>query len=121
MVADLERLAPQLRAALAHAGGTHTLDDVHAGITAGRYQLWPGERSVIVTELQIYPQQKVLCLFLAGGELPELRLMLPFVLAWGRDVEHCTRAAIIGRAGWARTFLTKEGWRPTALVLEKDL
>ena len=121
MDSELAQLRPQLERALTYAGGTHTLADVTDGIAAGRYQLWPGTRSVVVTEVQIYPRKKLLCLFLAGGEMPELRRMLPFILAWGRDSQRCDRAAIIGRAGWIRTFLTKEGWRPAALVLTKDL
>ena len=52
---------------------------------------------VVVTELQRYPRKKILCFFLAAGELPELRRMLPFILAWGRDQQHCDRAVIIGR------------------------
>lgn len=121
MDSELAQLRPQLERALTYAGGTHTLADVTDGIAAGRYQLWPGTRSVVVTEVQIYPRKKLLCFFLAAGELPELRRMLPFILAWGRDQQHCDRAVIIGRAGWVRTFLTQEHWRPRALVLEKDL
>ena len=117
---DFERCRKYLEAALEHAGGTHTIDDVRAGIEDGRLQLWPGVHSAIVTELLQHPRQRILHFFLAGGSLEELQAMTPPILDWGRT-QGCSRAALFGRPGWSRSFLTKEGWRPTAVVMEKVL
>ena len=49
--------------ALEYAEGTHTFDDIALGVLSGRYILWPGERSAIVTEIINYPQIKDLHFF----------------------------------------------------------
>lgn len=114
------RCAPYISDALEYAGGSHTLADVWHGIEGGGYQLWPGERSAIVTEMLQTPGHLTLHFFLAGGSLPELEGMLPVILAWGRE-QGCTRASLLGRHGWQRTFLRRLGWRPTAVLMETPL
>lgn len=115
----MEQYRPQIEAALAYARGTHTFDDIAAGVSEGTFQLWPGERSVIVTEVLATPRARILHFFLAGGDLQELEQMTPVVLAWGK-AEGCTRAALIGRRGWTRTFL-KEGWEQTGVLMETTI
>src|SRR6266566_973102 len=114
---DFEPYAAKLAAALEHAPGTHTLDDIREGVKTGAFQLWPGCDSAILTQVHVYPRSKVLCIFLAGGHLDELRGMLPHVLAWASGLG-CQSAFIAGRSGWARTFLRSEGWRQTQVILE---
>jgi hypothetical protein len=106
-------------AALEHASGTHSIEDVEAGVFANTFQLFRGAQSAILTQVQQYPRKTVLCVFLAGGLLNELLTMLPDVLEWGRQ-HGCTGAYIAGRPGWARA-LDKLGWAPTQVILEKDL
>lgn len=98
--------------ALVYAGGTHTVDDVLEMIAAGTVQAWPGPRSIIVTELVEYPRLRCLHVFLAGGNKTELEAMAPVVLQWGAE-QGCQRASLCGRKGWARTFLTRQGWTVT--------
>lgn len=43
--------------ALEHSGGTHGFEDIVEGVDRGRYQFWPGIRSVIITELLAFPRQ----------------------------------------------------------------
>ena len=110
-----------LALALAHAGDTHSVADVHAMIAAGHAQLWPGPASVIVTEIITHPRQRLLNFFLAAGVRRELEAMTPIVLDWGR-AQGCTRATLVGRKGWQRTFLARDGWRVSDLIImEKDL
>jgi hypothetical protein len=117
---DFEPSAINLAAALEHAPGTHTLQDLREGVASGAFQLWPGRDSAILTQIHVYPRQKVLCIYLAGGHLDVLHDMLPFVLTWARGLG-CSSAFIAGRPGWARTFLKDEGWRQTQVILEKSL
>lgn len=120
-VIDLEVHREQIEAALAYAGGTHTFEDVRAGVAAGALQYWPGVHSAILTEILQYPQRRVLNFFLAGGELAELEAMYPIIEQYGR-AQGCTSAVLTGRKGWERSFLTRlEGWQPTLVVLEKQL
>lgn len=118
---DLTAHRSQIEAALAYAGGTHTFEDIRAGVEAGSLQYWPGPRSVIVTAVEDYPRKRALHFFLAGGDIAELEEMYPMVEQWGRS-QGCTLATMTGRKGWERSFLTRrEGWTPTAVSFAKDL
>jgi hypothetical protein len=110
-----------LQPALDYAGGTHLWEDIHQGIAEGRYLLWPGVRSAILTEIIEYPRQRTLHFFLAGGNIAELEAMVPGIIEWGRS-KGCTSASLTGRMGWSRSFLTRtEGWKSTAVVMTKEL
>jgi hypothetical protein len=117
---DLQRLRHHVEAALEYSGGTHGIEDIAEGLKKGRFQLWPADDSVVVTEIIVYPRLKNLHFFLAGGDLDELRLMRPLIESWGRDMG-CTRVSLAGRQGWAKTFLRDEGYKPKWFVLSKDL
>ena len=117
---DLQRLRHHVEAALEYSGGTHGIEDIAEGLKKGRFQLWPADDSVVITEIIVYPRLKNLHFFLAGGDLDELRLMRPLIESWGRDMG-CTRVSLAGREGWSKTFLRDEGYRPKWFVLSKDL
>jgi hypothetical protein len=108
----------QIEAALVYSGHTHKFDDVVALVEAGKAQAWFGPSSIIVTEIVLEPQVKVLHYFLAGGNLAELEAMYPIVEQWGRE-HGCKRATLVGRKGWERTFLNRQGWTNGLVVLEK--
>jgi hypothetical protein len=110
-----------LERALAYAGGTHTLDDVLAGIASGEFQAWPGERSILLTKIMAHPQLLEACCFLAAGDMDEIQQLYPVMLEWAK-AKGCQRASFMGRPGWQRTFLTKdEGWTSRLVVYEKEL
>ena len=117
---DLERLRHHVEAALEYSGGTHGIEDIAEGLKKGRFQLWPANDSVVVTEIIVYPRLKNLHFFLAGGDLDELRLMRPLIESWGKSMG-CTRVSLAGREGWSKTFLRDEGYKPKWFVLSKDL
>ena len=117
---DLERLRHHVEAALEYSGGTHGIEDIAEGLKKGRFQLWPANDSVVVTEIIVYPRLKNLHFFLAGGDLDELRLMRPLIEQWGKNMG-CTRVSLAGREGWSKTFLRDEGYKPKWFVLSKDL
>lgn len=114
---DVAERNTHLARALSYSGETHEVADVLEGVHEGRFQMWTGEHSVMVTEVEQYPKGKVLHFFLAGGTMDELSVMFPFVRQWGKD-QGCVKATLTGRKGWARSFLTKHrGWRELDLVL----
>lgn len=118
---EFDRLAPEVARALEYEGGLHTVDDIWAGVEKGEFQFWPGERSMLVTQILTFPRQKDLLFFLAAGDLTEIQRLYPIVLEWAKQ-QGCSRALMAGRKGWERTFLTKEeGWRSTHVVMEKEL
>lgn len=118
--AEWARCAGYIEDALEYADGTHTLDDVRAGIEAGRFLLWTGPHSAVITEIVQYPQLRALNFFLAGGRLEELEIMLPLMLQWGKT-QGCTRATLTGRPGWSRSFLTKYGWTNRSVTLGANI
>lgn len=121
MTPNLADYRQQIEDALVFSGQSHTYDDVAAMVADGRAQAWFGPRTIIITELVVEPQHKVLHFFLAGGHGGELEAMTPIVEAWGRE-HGCTRATLVGRKGWERTFLKRQGWTNHGLVvLDKNL
>lgn len=117
---EFERLRHHVAAALEYSGGTHKVEDIAEGIRREQFQLWPGQNSVVVTEIIVYPQLKDLHFFLAGGDLDELRMMRPIIESWGKEIG-CSRVSLAGRKGWERTFLKGEGYEPKWFILCKDL
>ena len=110
----------QLDGALAYADGSHTAADIHAGVAKGTFQEWPGDESIIITEIRETPRQRILLFFLAAGNMTELRAMTPGILDWGR-MHGCVKAQLIGRHGWTRSWLAQAGWKETARIMERDL
>jgi len=117
---ELNRLRQQVESALEYSEGTHTFDDIADGVGNNRFQVWPGVKSVVITEIIVYPRIKNLHYFLAGGDLDELKLMRPYIERWGKSLG-CTRVTLAGRQGWAKTFLRDEGYEPKWFILSKNL
>lgn len=115
--AEWERCAPWIESALAHAGRTHTIDDVKAVVERREARFWAGTNAAMVTEINTYPQFAALNFWLAGGDLAELRDELrPAAEAWARSLG-CRYAAVVGRLGWARAL----GYRPIHFTCAKEL
>lgn len=118
--ADWARFAPQLDAALAHAGRTHTLADVRAMVEAGQAQAWVGPRAAVITVIEDDPGERRLLIWLAGGELSDAtERLLPRIEAWASE-QGCRRSMIIGRPGWERVLATR-GYAPLARIIAKEL
>lgn len=109
-----------IAAALEHAGDTHTLGDIADGIAQGRFILWPGTKSAVITEIIQYPQLKCLNYFLAGGNMEELKKMRPDIEMWAKH-HGVTRVTLAGRKGWLRSFLKDEGYSEKWSVMAKDI
>ena len=106
---ELQRCRPWIEAALKYSGGTHNFDDVAAGLTSGKMQLWPSPKGCIVTEIVVYPRKKVLNVFLGGGELDQILDMHSDVIAWSK-AQGCEALMMTGRFGWKKP-LEKHGWK----------
>lgn len=84
--------------------GTHTEDDVIAGLLGGQYRLWVNGSSGIITEFVKFPRMKCLNVFLAGGDLAELEPLRPAIEKFAL-LNGCTRlTALFARKGWVRWF-----------------
>lgn len=98
-----EKYRPDLLAAMEHCHGTHTEDDVLVRCITGQYKFWDFGKSALVSYPVEYPQFKALNLFIAGGDLFELRAMQPTVEAYAKQcgLKRCVAG---GRAGWTKIF-----------------
>lgn len=114
-----EQIKEWVEAALAHSGGTHTYQDVVESLMSGRMQLWPAERGCAITEIVVYPQKKVLHVFLAAGEMDQLFAMIDSAADWGRT-QGCTAMTLAGRLGWQRA-MKPLGWEAKMVVMEKGI
>lgn len=103
LAAEWTRLAPHLERALVYGGGTHTVADVLDAVARGAMQFWPGERSVLVTEVVTYPRLTAVRVFAGGGDKRELVEMERAVEAWARSIG-ANRLEGFGRLGWLRAL-----------------
>jgi hypothetical protein len=118
---EFERCKPWIAAALEYAGGTHGIEHIREAVLRGDLQLWPGNSSAIVTEIEQYPLKRCVNFFLAGGDIHELEAMTPRIENWAKEQWGCSSAKLTGRHGWQRTFLRECGYEPKWTVLGKDL
>lgn len=117
--ANFERCRPWIEAALVYANGTHDIEDIWAGIIAGQYQFWPAAKGCFVTEVIEFPRKRVFHVFLAGGELRQLKQMVDSLESFANGLG-CHSIMISGRTGWARV-LKDHGVRPSYQVMAKEL
>lgn len=116
----IEDYRRQIEAALPYAHFSHTFDDIRDAVERGDMQFWPGVASVVITEIVDFPRYRACNVVAAGGNLAELKVMIPAIEQWARD-RGCVRATFAGRRGWERTFLKDDGWEPNMVVMEKAL
>jgi hypothetical protein len=114
MVNEWTRCRSYIKDALAYVD-THTIDDVEKGIAEGRYVFWPASKSAAITEIHEFPRAKHMHLFLAGGDLDELRGMVPMFRSWA-SFNKCSKLTLCGRRGWERA-LKRQGWNADLVCL----
>jgi hypothetical protein len=114
MASEWERCRGYIEDALALIT-THTIEDVEQGIVAGKYVFWPASKSAAITEIHEFPRVKHMHIFLAGGDLDELRGMVPMWQSWAR-FNKCAKVTLCGRRGWERA-LKQQGWKADLVAL----
>jgi hypothetical protein len=87
---------------------THTIEDIELGLAQCKYVFWPASKSAAITEIHEFPRAKHMHIFLAGGDLDELRSMVPMWRSWAR-FNGCSKVTLVGRRGWERA-LKQQGW-----------
>tara|TARA_R100000655_G_scaffold96477_1_gene138971 strand:+ start:63 stop:446 length:384 start_codon:yes stop_codon:yes gene_type:complete len=108
-----------IEAALAHAGGTHDYFDIVQAVQDSKMFFWPGEKSCIVTEIIQYPKKRALHVFLAAGDLEEIKGMEPSLVEFATSLK-CDAISLTGRNGWKKA-LNGIGYTPAHLTLVKEL
>lgn len=108
-----------LEMALARAGGTHTYEDVLQSISAGDMFFWPASKSCMVTEIVQYPRKRALHVFLAAGDLAEIKDMEASLIAFAQSLK-CSALSMSGRKGWTKA-LRDMNWQEAHITLVKEL
>jgi len=98
-----EKVRPLILKALEVEGNVHSLSDILEKVRVGKLQLWYDDNSVLLTEVIIYPNERILNFYLAGGDLDELKAMHDDILKEAGQMG-IRRARITGRRGWSRVF-----------------
>lgn len=116
----MEDFLPQLRKALAYTD-THTVRHLADEVREGRAQLWVDRGGMLVTRLDDAPTGRVLCFWVAAGEMDSVLALAERAYAWGRAAG-CHRATFLGRRGWQKP-LQAHRWqvRRDLVYYEKDL
>jgi len=116
---DIRHLVPRLQKALDLAKGTHTLADLEAAVLQGDAKLWLHNDALVFTEIQMYPQKRILHIWLAAGKLEDTIALLPELYEYGRE-QDCDSISIVGRKGWTK-YLLARGWESTLVHYIKEL
>jgi len=119
---ELMRGKDWIESALKKGGNTHDFVDIVDGVMSGHMQLWMGKNGCAVTEIVVYPNKKVLHVFLAGGNkgygIKQITDMHDDAMAWGKQ-QDCEGMTVAGRKGWKKV-LQKKGWSEQFTTLLKE-
>ena len=102
----LEAMLPYrqlLDSALEFAGGTHLFEDVVEAVSEGRMHFWPAEKSCVVTEVVCYPRARCIHIFLAAGDLSQIKDMDEAFQEFGRALD-AKFITLSGRKGWTKVL-----------------
>ena len=119
MMLELDRCRHWIESALHYSGGTHEFIDIVNGVLSGTMQLWAGDRGCAVTEITVYPQTKILHVFLAGGDMDQIIDFQESAAEFAK-MNGCDKMTIAGRRGWTRV-LDKHDWEESFCVMTKEL
>jgi hypothetical protein len=108
-----------IESALQYCGGTHIYEDIVQAVELEQMMFWRGENSCIVTEVADFPRKRVLHVFLAAGDLSELKEMEPSLQFFAKALE-CDAITLSGRSGWERSLVSM-GYKKIHTTLGKDL
>ena len=116
---EWERCRPWLEAALERSSGGYWLEDIAAAVARGHMQFWPAPKAALITEIVAFPRKRFLNTILAGGDLEQIRDMIPSLADYAR-MHDCDALTSNGRRGWERA-LRDVGAKPAAVVMMLEL
>ena len=114
MIEEWRRCRKYLEPAL---DGSYELEDVWDEIKSGRAAFWPFPNGAVVTQVCEYPRRRVLRVWLAGGNLDELRRSFGFLDELAEELG-CQCIEIDGRKGWGRVM---DGFKQQRVVYTKEV
>ena len=98
--------------------GCFSVDDIQERLHWKQAQAWTSGDSVAVTEVFNHPLQRVLNLWLIGGDLGTILNHENDVMEWAKKVG-CQSAQMSGRFGWGK--VVPENWEKHAIIMKRSL
>lgn len=102
----LEAMLPykaMLQSALEFGHNTHSFQDIVNGVASQDMQFWPMDKSCLVTEIVTYPNARALHIFLAAGDLEEIKDIDETLLMFGKQL-NAQFISLSGRRGWVKAL-----------------
>ena len=116
----LLELRPKIEKALSYTDGLFTFEDVLRYLDEEKFQHLEFADAVLVFSINVYPQGRVLNVFLVAGTLPEIEV-LESLLSEVAHIYNCKSIVATCRRGWLRSFVMERGWKESRLVtLERE-
>jgi hypothetical protein len=103
LISEMTRVRPFLEPALGYTNGTHDYIHLVEGALSGQFHIWPTENSAIVTEFHNFPKERHLHIFLAGGDLEEIKQLHDNVVQFA-EAAGCQALTLTGRPGWIKAL-----------------
>tara|TARA_R110002096_G_scaffold54752_2_gene141131 strand:+ start:974 stop:1390 length:417 start_codon:yes stop_codon:yes gene_type:complete len=118
----LEAMLPykkMLLEALAYSGGSHSFQDIVDNVSKEVMQFWPMDKSCLVTEIITYPKFKTLHIFLAAGDLTEIKSIDSTLEVLCQEID-AKYISLSGRRGWVKA-LADIGYEMSHVTLAKKV
>jgi hypothetical protein len=111
----------KLARVLDRMGALYTVQDIMGAIAAGKMQSFTEGDSWAITQISLYPRQKVLEIMVAVGDLDELRVLHDRLLVFAAEIGAGVIQAY-GRRGWFPDA-ERRGWKLKArnFVYQREL
>jgi len=103
LINEMTRVRPFLEPALQYTNGTHDYIHLVEGVLTGQFHVWPTENSAIITEFHNFPKERHLHIFLAGGDLEEIKQLHDNVVQFA-EAAGCQALTLTGRPGWIKAL-----------------
>lgn len=100
---EMARVRPLLEPALSYGGNTHNYIDIVNLVLVNTLHLWTTPNSAMVTEFHRYPNKTYLHIFLAGGDLQEIKDNHDRVVGFAQATG-CSGLTLTGRPGWIKAL-----------------
>lgn len=117
---------PLLQKAHVYGAGDYSLEDMKRGLLTRKYQLWVWYRddkivAACITCIAIYPQHKICCLMMVGGEGLHFwkEEGQQIIIQWARS-HGCVALEGYDTRSWLRV-LKQFGWRSVWTVIRKEI
>lgn len=114
----LEYYETQIRDACSTGLKTHSYDDVCRLVISGEYRINAHKNAFWISTLQMFPNCSVYFIFIAGGNLDDVKDAIPVMQAQAKALG-ADKISMAGRVGWKKIF-EPMGAKTVSIVMELE-